>query len=36
MSAPLPPGAHTIHFRGVFPSGVTVEVTYHLTVSPHN
>jgi hypothetical protein len=33
MSAPLSPGAHTIHFRGVFASGLTVEVTYHLTVS---
>ncbi len=35
MLAPLPPGPHTIHFRGSFPAfGFTLDVTYHLTVEP--
>lgn len=33
MLAPLSPGAHTIHFHGVFASGLTVDVTYDLLVS---
>lgn len=37
MLAPLPAGAHTLHFRGTVgdPINFTLEITYHLTVSPH-
>jgi len=35
MLAPLPPGAHTIHFRGRNGDFVS-DVTYHLTVTPGN
>ena len=31
MVAPLPPGQHTIRFRGCYP-GFCLDVTYHLTV----
>jgi hypothetical protein len=35
MLAPLPPGAHTVHFHGEVPAfGFTLDVIYHLTVSP--
>ena len=34
MLAPLPAGAHIIHFKGVSNSGFEVEVTYTLTVGP--
>jgi hypothetical protein len=34
MLAPLPPGAHTLHFHGEIPDfGLTLDVTYNLTVS---
>jgi len=32
LLAPLSPGAHTIHIKGVMNSGFTSEVTYNLTV----
>jgi hypothetical protein len=32
---PLPVGEHTIHFGGTFPQfNFTIDVTYHITVSP--
>jgi hypothetical protein len=34
MLAPLPPGAHTIHFvAGIVPYGFSLDVTYHVNVS---
>lgn len=36
MLSPLPPGPHTIHFKGTVgdPINFTLEITYRLTVSP--
>ena len=41
MLKPLPPGKHTVRFRGrakhkELPKELKVEVTYHLTVAPGN
>lgn len=33
MLAPLPPGTHTLHFRGVLPNGTLLDVTYTLIVT---
>ena len=32
MLKPLPPGAHTLSFKGVQAAGFAAEVTYNLTV----
>lgn len=35
MIAPLPAGAHSLHFTGTFPTtSFTLDVTYHITVQP--
>jgi hypothetical protein len=37
MLAPLAPGTHTIHYSGTIPAyGLTLDMTYHLTVVPTN
>ncbi|HEX2273985.1 MAG TPA: hypothetical protein VHG90_08945 [Acidimicrobiales bacterium] len=33
MLAPLPPGTHTVHFRGELPNGTLLDVTYTLIVT---
>jgi hypothetical protein len=33
MLAPLPPGTHTLHFRGELPNGTVLDVTYTLIVT---
>jgi len=35
LLSPLSVGNHTIHFAGGFASGFSLDVTYHITVSPH-
>jgi hypothetical protein len=35
LLSPLSVGNHTIHFAGGFESGFSLDVTYHITVSPH-
>ena len=35
LLSPLSVGSHTIHFAGGFESGFSLDVTYHITVSPH-
>jgi hypothetical protein len=34
MLKPLPPGEHTIHYKGSITNGGSVDVTYNLTVAP--
>ena len=34
LLSPLSVGTHTIHFAGGFASGFSLDVTYHITVTP--